>query len=767
MPQSVAHATAPSDVSRDDADKAALLQARLLEAADTTRGSIIGNLINYAFVVLVARLYHIADWLLLIIGLTFLLAGLGWRLRAVMVVPSEDEAELDINWLRRVRWHITASATALGLFWGTICMAMLATQIPEVALFAGIVGAGMMSAGGFTFRSLPDAADGWILCAGLMSGIGLALSGNMAGYVGLGLLACFTMVLRSTVISNGRRFAAAFMQRRELAHSKETIQLLLNNFTEQGSDWLIEVDRLGRVVDPCERLAEATQRPIETLAGIPFGQLLDDGDARDEIKEHFRAGRVVRRQIVSLTVHGETHWWSISARPVRDRRIAYRGVITDITAQRQAEEQVSYLAHFDGLTDLPNRFLFNEKLYRMLHRGMRSAGVMYIDLDNFKTINDTLGHPVGDLLLQTVARRLEALAGKSALVARLGGDEFAILLPAARLRGMPRLAARIVADLAQPLAVGDHDVLIGASIGMALAPEDATTREGLMRMADLALYAAKAAGRGTARRFEPAMDAAAQRRRLIELDLRTALAEAQFRLHYQPLVDSETSLLIGCEALIRWEHPTRGVVMPDEFIGVAEDTGLIIPMGEWAIRQALDDARDWPDHVEIAINLSPLQMRSPTLISTVVSALAASGIAPQRLCLEITESVLMQDNAANVGTLHKLRSLGIQIALDDFGTGYSSLSYLRSFPFDKIKIDRSFVAEVDSRADSRAIIGSVVDLAATLGMQTVAEGVERESQANALRMSGCRHLQGFLYSKAVPADQLTDLRPREPLRRTG
>jgi diguanylate cyclase (GGDEF)-like protein len=385
--------------------------------------------------------------------------------------------------------------------------------------------------------------------------------------------------------------------------------------------------------------------------------------------------------------------------------------------------------------------------------------VLYIDLDNFKTINDTLGHPVGDRLLQAVARRLEALAGKRALVARLGGDEFAILLPPARVKGMEKLAQRIVADLSEPLSVGDHDVMIGASVGMAVAPQDADTRESLMRMADLALYAAKAAGRSTARRFVPAMDAAAQYRRQIELDLRSAITGGQFRLHYQPLVSSADGGLIGCEALIRWEHPERGVVMPDEFIGIAEDTGLIIPMGEWAIRKALDDARTWPAHVEIAINLSPLQMRSPTLITTIVSALAASGVAPERLCLEITESVLMHDSAVNVETLHKLRSLGIQIALDDFGTGYSSLNYLRSFPFSKIKIDRCFVAEVDSREDCRAIVGSVVDLAATLGMQTVAEGVERESQAEALRDSGCQHLQGFLYSRAVPADELTDLRP--------
>jgi diguanylate cyclase (GGDEF)-like protein/PAS domain S-box-containing protein len=743
----------------DDADASALLQARLVEVSETARGSIIANVANFLCVAIVARTYGVASWAAVAGATCVLLAALGWRLWAAMHVPRDDAEEADHQRLRQIHWHVTASATLLGLFWGAIALYLLKDRTADTVLFAGIIGTGMMSAGAITYRSVPHAALGWVAGSGLLSGIGLWLHGAAASWIALGLLLCFVLVLRETILTNGRRFGRAFLQARELARSSETIRLLLNDYTEQGSDWLIEVDAAGRIVNPCARLAEATGRSGTILAGVPFGRLLDDNDGRSEMKDHFRAGRAFRRQIVSLTVDGETRWWSVSARPVDERRIAYRGVVTDITAQRQAEERVSYLAHFDGLTDLPNRFLFNERLYRMLSRGSRAAGVMYIDLDNFKSINDTLGHPVGDKLLQAVARRLEAIVGKGLLVARLGGDEFAVLVPPRRLASMDRLAATILADLVKPLSLGDHDVMVGASIGMAVAPQDADCRETLMRMADLALYAAKAAGRGVARRFDPAMDVAAQARRQIELDLRTAQAEGQLRLHYQPLVDGATGELTGCEALIRWVHPERGVVMPDSFIGVAEETGLIIPIGEWAIRKALDDARHWPGHIEIAINLSPLQMRSPTLVSTILNALAASQVAPNRLCLEITESVLMQDSAVNVETLHKLRSFGIRIALDDFGTGYSSLSYLRSFPFDKIKIDRCFVDDVDHHAQSRAIIGSVVDLAATLGMQTVAEGVERESQADALRLSGCQHLQGFLYSRAVPADELTDLRP--------
>ncbi len=757
-----AWAGAPADVSRAEADALALLHARLSENAETTRGSIVANVVNFLCFAAVVGIYDIGSLPEIALGGALLAVLLAWRAWAVATLPDADST--DRATFRMIGLQVTFSAGLLGFFWGMAALILLAAGPVEVALFAGIIGAGMMSAGSVTYRTVPRAAVAYVLCAGLAAAGGLLLHGTTASTIALGLLLCFIMVLRDTVLRNGERFGEAFIHRRELARSSETIQLLLNDFTEQGSDWLIEVDGRGRLVDPCQRLAEATRRPLETLAGLPFGQLLDDDDAREALKRHFRSGRAVRRHIVALTIEGSTHWWAISARPTGDRRIAYRGVVTDITAQRQAEEQVSYLAHYDGLTDLPNRFVFNQKLYHMLTRGTGACGIMYIDLDQFKAINDTLGHSVGDRLLQAVARRLEAIVGRGALVARLGGDEFAVLLPPRRLRAMDRLAARIVNELAMPVSLGDHDVVVGASIGMAVAPEDGDTPEALLRMADLALYAAKADGRGRALRFAPAMDAAAQERRQIEMDLRLAQAEGQLRLHYQPLIDSATGALIGCEALIRWVHPVRGVVMPDDFIGVAEETGLIIPIGEWAIRQALDDAGTWPEHVEIAINLSPLQMRSPTLISTILSALATSGVAPTRLCLEITESVLLHDSDVNVQTLHKLRSFGIQIALDDFGTGYSSLNYLRSFPFSKIKIDRCFVEDVDSRAESRAIIGSVVDLAATLGMKTIAEGVERESQAEALRAEGCRELQGFLYSKAVPVEELTDLRPRDHLR---
>ncbi|MCU0728808.1 MAG: EAL domain-containing protein [Sphingopyxis sp.] len=748
--------TVPVSVSTNDRDRSVLQRARLDDHSQTTASSMAGNLVNAACTIAVLTMYDAAGFVLLTSGAVVLAALLLWRwelsrqIRLHCTDPGSTSAVSERS--------IMLTAGLLGAVWGLVALWMFVSDNRDLAVFGGIIGAGMMSAGAITYRTIPAAARAYVFSTALMGGVGLCMVGTNAALMALGLLACYCFVLHSTISANSRRFDLSVQRERDLIRSSETIQLLLNDLTEQGSDWLIEIDHKGRMVAPCSQLAEACRRPVETLDGMPFGHLFDESEARSHMKRLFMAGHVVRRHILSLSVDGETRWWVVSARPSKDSHIAYRGVVTDITAQRHAEEKVSYLAHYDGLTDLPNRFLFNERLYRMLHRGSQSAAVMYVDLDHFKSVNDTLGHSVGDRLLQAVARKLEDIVGKTGMVSRFGGDEFAILLPPRRINSADRLAKKIVHALAEPVSLGDHDVVVGASIGIAIAPKDADTAEALLRKADLALYAAKAKGRGQALPFESGMDDAAQARRQIEMDLRSAIPQAQLRLHYQPLIDSGSGDTIGYEALIRWEHPDHGVIMPDTFIPVAEDTGLIIPIGEWAIRQALDDAAHWPAHVGVAINLSPLQMRSPTLVSTVISALANSGVAADRVTLEITESVLMQDSDANIQTLHKLRSFGIQIALDDFGTGYSSLNYLRSFPFSKIKIDRCFIAEIDQRDDCRAIVRSVVDLAASLGMTTIAEGVERTDQAEALRDQGCHELQGFLYSKALPVDQLSDLR---------
>lgn len=428
----------------------------------------------------------------------------------------------------------------------------------------------------------------------------------------------------------------------------------------------------------------------------------------------------------------------------------------DVTERRQAEEKIAYMARHDGLTDLANRILFREELESALRDIDRSKGfaVLCLDLDHFKFVNDTLGHHSGDQVLKVAAERLCQAVRESDLVARCGGDEFAILqLESNQPAAATALARRLVDVMNAPMMVGDHQVPIGASIGISLAPTDGTDPDQLLNNADMALYRAKGDGRGTYRFFESEMDARMQARRLLELDLRQAVTVNAFELHYQPIIDLTTDEVASFEALIRWRHPERGLVAPADFIPLAEETGLIVPIGEWVLLRACEDAAKWPEHVHVAVNLSPAQFKTAGLSAVVVRALAASGLTPQRLELEITESVLLQDAESTLATLHGLRDLGVRISMDDFGTGYSSLSYLRKFPFDKIKIDQSFIRDLADGGDSLAIVRAVTGLGSSLGITTVAEGVETPEQLKRLKAEGCTRAQGFLFGAAEPADE--------------
>ncbi len=733
-----------------------LLRRQLAENARNSRGAAIGNLVNA--VISTALFWNEVPTGALALFWAGLLALMGWRVAIARRIVSAGRHN---ERLQSLHHQLIGTAIGLGTIWGIAVAAMFTWGSTEQHVFAGVIGAGMMSAGAISYRTVQAAAMGYILACVPTIAYALTADGNSATYSALGLLICFLGVLAVNIRYTARRFANSCLRELELNNSRNTIRLLLHDHTEQGADWLVSVNRQGRIVAPSKRFAAAAQRPIEILDGMRFVDLLDDDENTLQLRKQVRSGNPVRNQIVVLTIGGEQRWWSISGRTLRDGDTTFRCVITDITAQRRAEEKVSYMAHYDGLTDLPNRFLFNDRLYHALRRDERAA-LLFMDLDHFKAVNDTLGHAFGDKLLQVTARRIESTIGKRAMLARLGGDEFAILLTGARVKDAEAVAAKVIKVMEQRFSLDDHDVVVGVTIGIAMAPEDGHDVETLLRNADLALYAAKGMGRNRFVRYESGMDEAAKERRLLELDLRGALGKQEMCLHYQPLVDTKSGAITGYEALVRWVHPTRGTVMPSNFIPIAEETGLIVQLGEWVIRQALADLKDWSDHLGVSINLSPAQMRSPALISTVVNAIAANGVDPARICMEITETVLMQDSEANIDTLHKLREIGVQIALDDFGTGYSSLNYLRSFPFSKIKIDRCFVSEIDSREDCRAIIRSVVSLANSLGMSTTAEGVERIEQVEHLRIEGCGEMQGFLYSEAVPVDQLTDLRSTRP-----
>ena len=430
----------------------------------------------------------------------------------------------------------------------------------------------------------------------------------------------------------------------------------------------------------------------------------------------------------------------------------------DITQQKRFEEKISYMAHHDALTDLPNRLTLREQLDHHLSNVDRGASlaVLCLDLDGFKHVNDTLGHPVGDALLCAVGRRLRECVRDTDVVARLGGDEFAIIqIEVEQPISANTLAQRLVDEMARPFEVEGHDIVIGASIGISVAPDDGMDPDVLIKSADMALYRAKDNGRNAFSFFESGMDTKMQERRILEIDFRKAIAVGEFELFYQPLMNLEQNMISGFEALLRWNHPERGVVSPGTFIPLAEETGLIIPLGEWVLRRACAEAAKWPDDVKIAINLSPVQFRSKNLVSTVISAMAAAGIASNRVELEITEAILLQNNEATLATLHQLRDLGVRISMDDFGTGYSSLSYLRSFPFDKIKIDQSFVRDLNK--DAIAIIHAVSGLGASLGMTTTAEGVETKEQLELVRAEGCTEVQGYLFSRPQPASEVPRL----------
>jgi len=505
-------------------------------------------------------------------------------------------------------------------------------------------------------------------------------------------------------------------------------------------------------------------------APIPSAELLhmllpDDAQRA----EHETLAALARRQPIMVLDYRFTHPDGGVRHFETRSRIDYRadgtpvscyGVMIDVTERRAAEARIAHLAHHDPLTGLANRTLLRIRLDEALARAMRGErfAVMCLDLDHFKIVNDTLGHPVGDSLLRAVTARLQAVIRPTDTIARLGGDEFACIMSSLKTAiDASTLAERLITTLSAPYEIDGHRVIIGASIGLAIVPDDGVDPDMVLRHADTALYGAKAAGRGGFRFFEAEMDARLQARRSLEMDLRAALDDEAFELFYQPLVNAASRDLLGFEALLRWRHPTRGLVPPDRFIPLAESIGLIVPIGAWVLHRACAEAVTWPGTPRVAVNLSVVQFGSPTLVETIGSALDRSGLDPARLELEITESVMLKDTEIVLKTLHRLKALGIGVAMDDFGTGYSSLSYLQRFPFDKVKIDRSFIAHLGETRESAAIVGAVIDLCRSLDMRTTAEGVETEAQLAALIRTGCTEAQGYLFSRPQPASEIPAL----------
>ncbi|WP_424362453.1 putative bifunctional diguanylate cyclase/phosphodiesterase [Methylocystis parvus] len=559
-----------------------------------------------------------------------------------------------------------------------------------------------------------------------------------------------------------KRVAAQVNLEREQALTN----LLLNDFEESANDWLWETDDDMRLRHVSDRLSQVAAREKRLLKNMPITELFtpegeDGAEAFARLCEAVAARRAFRDVLLPVSIEGERRWWLVSGKPIvvgNSRFSGYRGVGADITIKKQAEDRLSFLVHHDALTSLPNRVCFQQRLSKAavdLYAKGAPFAALCLDLDEFKSVNDTLGHGAGDKLLQGVAQRLTKLLGPKAVVARLAGDEYAVLLSGAQACDREKLTttcAAIVAELGVPFPINDALVNIGVSIGVAVAPQDGVQE--LMRRADLALYQAKRTGKNAYRFYQADMDEEIIARRAIGADLQVALERGDFLLYFQPLVNAATKKIQGFEALVRWNHPERGFVSPGEFIPIAEEIGAISSLGEWVIEEACRVAATWPAPVPVAVNISPIQFRHSDLPQIVADALERHGLPPHRLELELTESAFLESTPATQKILHRLAELGVRLSLDDFGTGYSSLSYLRRIAFHKIKIDQSFVHNLPDDERDMSIVRAIVDIATTMGVATIAEGVETEDQSRALLAQGCHQLQGYLFSRPVPADQV-------------
>jgi diguanylate cyclase (GGDEF)-like protein/PAS domain S-box-containing protein len=659
---------------------------------------------------------------------------------------------------------VVLAAQAYGLLLASIPVMLFAQadahgRLLIASSMAGLIATGMSAA------VLPRVAIGYSGLIIIGSFVALATTGEQFYLYVAVLLFFYAIFICFTIVHLSRLLTMRVVAQIDLERQQEFTHLLLNEFEENASDWLWETDADLRLQHVSPRLIEVAGTSERQLMGLPLERLIlpplapPRTHSSTALWSCIAERRAFRNLHLHLEIGGEQRTWTLSGKPTFNRVgvfSGYRGVGSDVTEKRRSEERLSYLALHDPLTDLPNRVLFQqlqETARERIEAGERFA-VLALDLDEFKSVNDTFGHAAGDKLLRSVAERLRAFESADVHLARLAGDEFAVLATGRSVRdarAIEALANGIVEVLAAPFTIDGIRLSVSVSVGIAVAPQDGCQE--IMRRADLALYRMKSEGRNGFRFYEAEMDERIEARRALTADLRGALDRDEFILHFQPIVLAKEGRIRGFEALLRWRHPARGFVSPGEFIPLAEETGVIIPLGEWILREACRIAAGWPSDVRIAVNLSPRQFRHSDLPHLVRSALRASGLAAARLELEVTESVFLEATPAINATLSKLREMGVRLSLDDFGTGYSSLSYLRRLAFDKIKIDQSFVRDLPHERSAAAIVRAIVDMATSLDMTITAEGVETDAQRLCLLDQGCHEFQGYLFSKPLPAEQ--------------
>ncbi len=655
-------------------------------------------------------------------------------------------------------WILTVNNAIRGLVWGTGFALLMPLADSYEQLMLGWMIAGLMCGGAFSAWSHPAAAFAFAGTACLGGFIGMnGVPGVGNTWMPYAAIAMLLFLMRAVIISVNT-FRQSVLAEREVAAKNELISLLLRDFEENASDWLWEIDSAGYLTRGVDRFARVLELPVERVQKrslVMLTEIHGSDDAGNELfRARIRATDSFSNQVIAMGETGMERFIKLSAKPFSDRagkHAGWRGVASDVTDERLADMKVRKLALFDALTELPNRAFFYDRLEATMNSATKAASwIMYLDLDGFKSVNDTFGHAAGDILLRSVAVRLASCLPAKGMLARLGGDEFAVVCSGPKER-IDSYARRMLNSLELPCSIGNQDIAVGVSIGIAQILPDVVNHDELMRRADVALYAAKAQGRGVARYYDEALDKVQLRRKDVERGLRKAIAENLFKLHYQPIVEIQTGEVHAYEALLRLETKELGHVGPNEFIPVAEESGLINEIGDWVIRQACEDAAKWPDDLCVAVNVSPLQLQNHRIMTVITQALAESGLVPSRLELELTESALVENVEQTTRILADLKSLGVRLALDDFGTGYSSLSHLHQFNFDKIKIDRSFVQSFGERRESTAVVNAVVHLARDLGITMTAEGVETTEHMDAMRGVGCDHVQGYLLGRPAPA----------------
>ncbi len=692
----------------------------------------------------------------LLLWLAFMTGTLGYGLRQARMRRVHARETLPA----RAALAVAARALAIGAMWAAIFPALVsACDSHQRAALAGLHIA-MISAGAFVFAGVPIAAFAFV--GALIASLLLVMTMTGAPVSSFALVGIIGAMIARGVIAHARTIVSHVHAHERLRKRGDMIGMLLSEYERAGADWLWETDAEGRCTHLSPRFAEVIGQPVTHFLGHQiFDPERSQALNKDELATAIRARQTFRNIQVGPVVDRDQRWWSLSGTPRFDARghfAGFTGVGSDVTEQRRAREQIERMATHDGLTGLANRAAIRGHIQAALDTargGGGSAGcaVMMIDLDRFKGVNDTLGHHMGDELLREVARRLQASLRHGGAVARLGGDEFAVVLSGINPPTARAVAARIVDTLSEGYSIKGSAIRIGASVGIAIGPADGETIDDILRAADLALYRAKGDGRGVVRLYEPALHNDAEERRALETALRVALREDQFSLMFQPICDLGHGAVVGFEALLRWKHPVLGQVSPAKFIPIAEDLGLMDTIGEWVLRTACAWASRWPRHIGISVNLSPSQLINPRLPGLVLNALATHGVSPDRLELEVTESIFLNEDNNTRGALDQLSRLGVRIGLDDFGTGYSSLGYLRTTIFNTIKIDRCFVRDaIDGASQSAAIVRHIVGLAASLGMETVAEGAETIEEMNAVRDLGCGLVQGYFTGRPMAAE---------------